>query len=693
MKYTFVLEGLDCPNCAAAIEQEVCALEPVQHSSVNLLKQTLIVQAEESQVEGLFPQIEQIVHKHEPKVKVLAKSTQASPKNPQIDRKKVLRFSIGAVIFLLGVLLHHSLHFISLGLFLIAYLLLGYDVIFRAIRSICKGNVFNEWFLMSVSTIGAFCIGEYAEGVAVMLFYQIGELLQETAVGRSRHSISALLDIRQDTAELLQDGKAETVPADTVCVGDCLLIRAGERIPLDGVITEGSSFLNTAALTGEAVPRKVSPGDSVLSGCINQNGVLKIRVTKPFQESTASKIVELTEQAAERKAPTERFISKFARYYTPAVVGAAVLLAILPPLLLNGAWSEWLHRALVFLVISCPCALVISVPLTIFGGIGAASRHGVLVKGGNDLEALSHVRTIVMDKTGTLTKGEFRVTELFPAEPFTREQLLEYAARCEQLSEHPIARSICAAYGKALPEYANCTELSGYGIRCEGAGILTLAGNAALMEQQQIRYTPCPASGTKVYIAVNGQFCGCIVIADTLKPDCASAIEALRKQGITKTVMLTGDNAETANAIAKELGLDQVYAQLLPEDKVKYVTKLKAEQKKGEKLAFVGDGINDAPVLVHADVGIAMGALGSDAAIEAADVVLMTDAIGKLPEAITIARKTRHIVLQNILLSLGIKAILLVLGALGIAGMWLAVFGDVGVTLLAVLNASRMLKK
>ena len=555
--------------------------------------------------------------------------------------------------------------------------------------------MFDEHFLMSVSTIGAFAIGEYPEAVTVMLFYQVGEFFQSLAVKRSRKSISDLMDIRPDSATVKRNGVLQVVSPESVAVGEIIVVKPGEKIPLDGIVVDGESMLDTKALTGESVPRSIRKGDEALSGCINQSGLLPLKVTKSFGESTVSKITDLVENASARKAPTENFITTFARYYTPVVVGMAAVLAIIPPLVLGGGWSEWLRRGFVFLIVSCPCALVISIPLTFFGGIGAASKRGVLVKGSNYLEALNKVSVVVFDKTGTLTKGVFEVANIIPAAGYQKEQVLEYAAQAESYSNHPIAKSILATYGKPIDQkqFSGFEEISGHGISVMVQGKKVLAGNSKLMESEKIAYAACDAAGTKCYVAADGSYVGCILIADEVKPDSKCAIAELKKIGVEKTVMLTGDDERIGKSVADELGLDAYYAQLLPDQKVEKLEMLDKQKRQGSKLAFVGDGINDAPVLARADVGIAMGGLGSDAAIEAADVVLMTDEPSKLVEAIDVAKATKRIVMQNIVIALGIKSVFLVLGALGMAGMWEAVFGDVGVTIIAVLNAMRILKK
>jgi Cd2+/Zn2+-exporting ATPase len=565
------------------------------------------------------------------------------------------------------------------------------------LKNILRGQIFDENFLMSLATIGALIIGEYPEAVGVMLFYRVGEYFQERAVNRSKKSISALMDLRPDFANLLRNGETEKVAPETVNIGDLILVKPGEKIPLDGEVVEGQAMLDTSALTGESVPRKAAVSDTVFSGCINQDGLLTIRVTKSAGESAVAKIIELVENASSKKAPTENFITSFSRYYTPVVVGLAALIAFLPPHLGAGPLADWLYRGLVFLVISCPCALVISIPLSFFGGIGVASRKGVLVKGGNYLEALNKLDIVVFDKTGTLTRGVFNVCSIKSSAGWTEGQVLEYAAKAEAFSNHPIALSILRAYGESgggeidktgLSQY---NEISGQGISVKSNGKTILAGNHKLMAARGISFTETETVGTKVYVALDNDFLGSIVISDEIKPDSKAAIAAL-KTHLSKTVMLTGDNPEIAALVAAELDLDEYHAGLLPQEKVEKIEMLYAQKKAGGKIAFVGDGINDAPVLARADIGIAMGGLGSDAAIEAADVVLMTDTVTGLLDAIKIARFTRRIVWQNIIFALGIKALFLSLGAAGLASMWEAVFADVGVALLAVLNASRVIR-
>ena len=703
----YLLKGLDCPNCSAKIEKEVGELEGVALSEVNLMKQTLTVSMDHNKAASMLDMVTTIVHSHEPDVEVSEQKADTSvapdkkektPVYSDDDKKLTIRLISGAVIYAVGMGLtlfgHVSLP-VELGVLIVAYIILGWDVVWQAVKNITRGQIFDEHFLMSLSTIGAFAIGEYPEAVAVMLFYQVGEFFQSLAVKRSRKSISDLMDIRPDSATVRRNGELVVVAPETVSIGELIVVKPGEKIPLDGIVTEGESMLDTRALTGESVPRSIRKGEEALSGCVNQSGVLTIKVTKSFGESTVTKIIDLVENASSRKAPTENFITTFARYYTPIVVGMAAILAIIPPVILGGGWSEWLRRGFVFLIVSCPCALVISIPLTFFGGIGAASKRGVLVKGSNYLEALNKVSVVVFDKTGTLTKGVFKVVDITVEFGFTKEQVLEYAAQAESYSNHPIAKSIQEAFGKTIDQsvLSGYEEISGHGIRVLIGGKRVLAGNSKLMDSEKVSYAACQSAGTKVYIAVDGRYAGCIVIADEVKDDSQNAIASLKKIGVEKTVMLTGDDEKIGKAVAEQLGLDEYYAQLLPDQKVEKLEYLDQHKTKGSKLAFVGDGINDAPVLARADVGIAMGGLGSDAAIEAADVVLMTDEPSKLVDAIDVAKATKRIVMQNIIIALGIKSVFLILGALGIAGMWEAVFGDVGVTIIAVLNAMRILKK
>ena len=613
-------------------------------------------------------------------------------------QKKVLVRIIVAFVLLIVLSFVPVDGWIQFALYMIPYLVIGYDILKKAVKGIMNRQVFDENFLMAVATVGAIALGDYKEGVAVMLFYQIGELFQSYAVGKSRRNISELMDIRPDYANVEQDGELVQVDPDEVEIGTVILVKPGEKIPIDGVVVEGTSSLNTSALTGESLPREAKEGDEVISGCINMTGLLKIRTTKEFGESTVSKILELVENSSSRKSRSENFISKFARIYTPAVCYGAVALALIPPIVrmvfmgLPADFGTWIYRALTFLVISCPCALVISIPLSFFAGIGGASKEGVLVKGSNYLETLSQTKYVVFDKTGTMTQGVFEVSGIYPA-ALSKEEVVEYAACAESYSSHPISKSLQKAYGKEIDKnrVADVKEISGKGVTAQVDGRLVAAGNGKLMEQLGVPYTVCNEVGTLVYVAVDGKFAGCILISDLLKPHAKEAIAALKNAGVTRTVMLTGDTKRVADAVAAELGIHEVCSELLPADKVSKVEELLAKKSEKEKLAFVGDGINDAPVLSRADIGIAMGALGSDAAIEAADIVLMDDDPLKIAKAIKISRKCIRIVYENIYFAIGIKVICLLLGALGIANMWAAIFADVGVMVIAVLNAIRAL--
>ncbi len=607
------------------------------------------------------------------------------------QKKTLWRILAAAALLIVAALLPLS-GWLRAIVFLIPYAVIGWDVLWDAVRNIAHGQVFDENFLMAIATIGAFATGEYPEATFVMLFYQVGELFQSYAVGKSRKSISALMDIRPDYANLERNGSIEQVDPDEVAVGDIIVVKPGEKIPLDGVVLVGSSAVDTAALTGESLPRDVTAGDDVISGCVNQSGLLRIRVTKHFEESTVSKILDLVENAGSRKAKAENFITKFARYYTPAVVIGAVLLAILPPLIGGGDWGKWFHQALVFLVVSCPCALVISVPMSFFGGIGGASKAGILVKGGNYLEVLAKTEVVVFDKTGTLTRGEFRVASIHP-EHCSEQELLEIAALAESWSDHPISRSIKEAWTGELEicRVSDAQELFGRGVQVKVDGQTVNAGNDKLMCELGVAYPTVSEIGTVVHVAREGQYLGYLIISDEIKPDATKTVSALKDSGVRRIVMLTGDTKEVGEAVATQLGLDEVHTQLLPGDKVNQVEALMKNTSPKGTLAFVGDGINDAPVLARADVGIAMGALGSDAAIEAADVVLMDDKPFKIADAIAIARHTLRIVKQNIIFALGVKGLVLILGAIGIASMWLAVFADVGVAVIAILNAMRAL--
>lgn len=620
------------------------------------------------------------------------------------QKKMLYRIITAFVLFVVLMVLEHTGvleqlpgQWLVFLIYLIPYLVIGYDIVFKAVRNISHGQVFDENFLMMVATFGAFGVKEYSEAVAVMLFYQVGELFQNYAVGKSRQSISDMMNICPEYANIEEDGVLTQVDPDDVEVGSIIVVKPGERIPIDGIVTEGTSMIDTAALTGESVPRRATVGDEIISGCVNGSSTIKVKVTKAFEDSTVARILELVENASSKKAKVENFITRFAKYYTPVVTIGAVILAILPPLILGGGWADWIQRACIFLVISCPCALVISVPLGFFGGIGASSKIGILVKGSNYLEAVAEMTTIVFDKTGTLTKGEFKVSEVLPSaeknNTIGKEELLEIAAYGEGYSNHPIANSIREAYGKTLSmeRVTDTEEIAGHGIHTFIDGREVYLGNAKLMEAQNIAYTENKTAGTVVYVACNNVFAGSIVISDTVKEGSKNAIADMKKVGVKKTVMLTGDRQAAADAVAAELGIDEVHAELLPADKVGEVEKLLGSQNEKERLAFVGDGINDAPVLTRADIGIAMGSMGSDAAIEAADIVLMDDDIRKIASLVKIARKTLGIVKQNIVFALAIKALVLLLGALGMANMWEAVFADVGVSVIAILNSMRTL--
>ncbi|MDY8095449.1 heavy metal translocating P-type ATPase [Paenibacillus polymyxa] len=765
-RHEWILEGLDCANCALKIENGVSKIEGVMDCSVNFVTKTLTMTTSSDQKEEVFRQTERKVHRLEPHVRMVVKSarghlhedsrshagavqsdsvedcacghehndegeghthehhnhhaehkhgesTHAHSQSHGDDshaghthdhgtdgmRRMIARLAIGAVVAAVAWWLPVE-GVGKLALFLLAYIIVGGDVVLQAARSLVRGMAFDEYFLMTLATVGAFAIGEYPEGVAVMFFYQIGELFQGIAVNRSRKSISDLMDIRPDYANLKTAESVRRVSPEDVRIGDLIVIKPGEKIPLDGKVVDGKSHVDTSALTGESVPRTVEPGSSVLSGFINTNGLLTVEVSKEFSESAVSKILELVQNASAKKAPTEKFITKFSRYYTPVVVIVALLLAVVPPLVVPGAqFADWVYRALVFLVISCPCALVVSIPLGFFGGIGAASRSGILIKGGNYLEALNHVKYAVFDKTGTLTKGVFRVTGIYPAGDFTNETLLETAALAELHSTHPIAASLRESYGKELraERVQQYSEISGHGIQAQIDGCLVSAGNAKLMEREHVAFNVAQQAGmldegTVVHVAVDGTYAGCILISDEVKEDAAQTVTSLKKLGVVKTIMLTGDNRTVAEAVGRQLGLDEVRAELLPQHKAEAIEQLSASKKTSDKILFVGDGINDTPVLALADVGVAMGGLGSDAAIEAADIVIMNDEPSRLVTAIYIAKRTRRIVWQNIIFALGVKVVFLTLGAFGIATMWEAVFSDVGVTLLAVLNVMRVLK-
>ncbi len=688
----YKIKNLSCASCASKIEEGVAKLEEVNFVSVNFA--TSFIKVDTEDIEKVKKKIKEI----EAEVEIVENDkTDDEEFNVKTELLKI--FSIIAFL-IVGIIYKDSLHNTPYHaaeyiVFITIYLLSGWGVLKAAGINIIKGQVFNEQFLMSIATLGAFAIHEMPEAVAVMVFYNVGEFFQDLAVHRSRRSIKSLLEIRPDHANLLTNGNVREVSPEEIIVGSNILIKPGEKIPLDGEVIEGSSMLDTSALTGESVPRSVKEGETVMAGMINKSGTLTVKVTKLFGESSISKILDLVENATSKKAETEKFITKFARYYTPAVVFGAVLVAVLPPLLVaEQSFSVWIYRALVMLVVSCPCALVISIPLGYFGGIGGASRRGILVKGSNYLDALTTVKTVVFDKTGTLTKGEFKVSEIISKNGFTKDEVLMYAAHAEVNSNHPIAQSILEAYGKEVEQakIGKVNEIAGHGIETEVDGKVVIAGNDKLLHTKNIKHDKCNVEGTVVHITIDLLYAGYIVISDRIKEDAASALEDLKKLGIKKTVMLTGDNAFAAKTIASKLNIDEVFAELLPEDKVKYIEKIISGSGKNEKVAFVGDGINDSPVLARADVGIAMGALGSDAAVETADVVLMNDTLASVPTSIRIAKKTRRIVWQNIIFALAVKLLFIILAAFGVATMWEAVFGDIGVALIAILNATRVLK-
>ena len=610
-------------------------------------------------------------------------------------KKRLYKIIISAILFIIAIIIPLKNEWISRSIFIVSYIIVGYEILKKAFRNITRGKIFDENFLMSVATIGAFAIGEFPEAVAVMLFYQVGELFQSYAVDKSRKSISNLMDIRPDYANLLKDEKEEKVDPDEIKIGDIIIVKPGEKVPLDGIVIEGSSMLDTKALTGESIPKKAIVGAEVLSGCINKDGILKIKVTKEFEESTVSKILDLVENASSKKSKSENFITKFAEFYTPIVVIIAVILAIIPPLILkNTSWTVWIYRALSFLVVSCPCALVISIPLSFFGGIGGASKQGILIKGSNYLEALSKTEAVVFDKTGTLTEGVFEVQKIM-ASGLAEEELIEIAAHAEGYSSHPIANSIKLAYGKEInnKKIIDIKELPGKGILANIEGKNVLIGNEKLMQENNINYKKLEEVGTILYMSIDNNFAGAILISDKIKKDSNKAIKELKSHGIKKTIMLSGDKKEVAESISKELGMDGVYSELLPTDKVEKFEELLKNKSKNSKIAFAGDGINDAPVLALADIGIAMGALGSDSAIEAADIVIMTDEPSKIVTAIKLSKKTMKIVKENIVFAIFVKVLVLLLTALGITSMWWAVFADVGVSIIAIINSLRMLSK
>ena len=684
------LEGLNCANCARKIEEKVGKMEGVKESNLNFTTTTLNVKLEgKVKEEHAINEIKKIVEALEPHVKVEKKvSGKTNVQRAKFEVKPTL--IIGTILYLIAVIGDFK-GALALILFVASYLLIGGKVVLTAIKNIARGQLFDENFLMTVATIGAFSISEYPEAVAVMLFYEIGETIQGYAVNKSRSSISSLMDIRADYANIIIDGKEKKVSPETVKVEDVILVKPGEKVPLDGVVIEGESFIDTSALTGESVPRKIVPNDEILSGGINTSGLLKVKVTKKFGESTVSRILEMVENAASKKADTEKFITKFAKVYTPIVVVLAILIAVIPSIFIKDAlFSTWLYRALVFLVVSCPCALVVSVPLGFFAGIGGASKKGVLVKGSNYLELLKDLETVVFDKTGTLTEGVFSVTEI-NTNGIDKEKLIEVAAMAESFSNHPIAISIIKEYGKEIDKEVikEYKEISGRGIKAVINNEEVLVGNSKLMNEFNILYNEVDSIGTVVYCAINGEFKGSIVISDKIKENAVEALINLKKAGVKKTVMLTGDNKKTAYKVGEKINIDEVHSELLPLDKVKEVEEIMKRSNKNGKLAFVGDGVNDAPVLARADIGIAMGGIGSDAAIEAADIVLMKDDINALVDAINVSKKTNKILWQNIVFALGIKILVMVLGTFGIANMWTAVFADVGVTIIAIINSTR----
>lgn len=706
------IEGLDCPNCAAKVERKINTLEGIKEATVDFLGKKIVVLADEISENELVELIQTEVDKIEDGVKVFVPKVQAGESSSEEEdtgkiKKKLL---IGGILFVLGIFVPKTLFIPKLAVFLVSYLVIGGDVLLSAFKNILNGQVFDENFLMAIATIGAFAIGEYPEGVAVMLFYQLGELLQGIAVNNSRKSIVSLMDIRPDYANIKVGEGIKKVSPEEIKVGEIIVVKPGEKVPLDGKIVKGASTFDTSALTGESLPREAKAGDDVLSGFINKNGLIEIQVAKVFSESTVSKILYLMENAGSKKSKTENFITKFARYYTPAVVITALIVAIFPPLLIQGAtFSDWIYRALIFLVVSCPCALVISIPLGFFGGIGGASRHGILIKGTNYLEVLNNLESIVMDKTGTLTKGIFKVTEVNAENnikindfqnnktELTKPLLLKYAAHIEKFSNHPIAQSIVAEYENSVSKVdenvvKDFEEISGFGIKVNINNHQFLAGNSKLMDLENITFDKKENLGTAIYLAADGKYIGNILISDEVKEDSARAIKGMKENGVKEIVMLTGDSEAIGKNIAEKLGIDKVFTELLPNEKVEKLEEIyKTKSEKG-KVAFVGDGINDAPVLARADLGIAMGGAGSDAAIEAADVVIMNDEPSKIVAAIKIAKKTKEIVWQNITIAFAIKIVVMALGLFGDATMWEAVFADVGVALLAVLNATRVLR-
>lgn len=707
MELRFKLKGIDCLNCAKKIERELEKIDFVVSSTVDILSEEIVVSVSSKEnVASVREAVRAVAARLAPDVEVLSRerddrdvsSNEVGEEELSWRLRKILFGGTIAILFAVVYYTRSLPEFAAIAGLLLAYILMGGDVLYRAARNALRGQIFDENFLMALATLGAVAIGEYPEAVAVMMFYQIGELFQDRAVDKSRRHIRSLMDIRPDMARVVREGKMVELPPDEIAIGEEIVVKPGERIPLDGIVCEGEAMIDMRALTGESLPKHVACGDEVLSGSVNTAQVLKIRVLRQYAESTSSKILDLVQKAATRKAKSERFITVFARYYTPVVVLGALLLTLIPVFFFEGVWSEWINRSLVFLVISCPCALVISVPLTFFGGIGAASRRGILVKGGNYLDALNRLEAVVFDKTGTLTVGNFEVTSIEVQEPFCEDDVLRAACIAEQMSNHPIAQSIlmCAKsrnlFGETIQMSKNAyEELSGRGVKCVGSEGIIYAGNETLMEEIGVAYKASSQFGTLVYVAENGRYLGCIAISDKVKAGAQDAVSALRKRGVKKCVMLTGDSARVAERVAQSAGIDEYYADMLPGDKVSKFEAIASSVRSGRKTAFVGDGVNDAPVLARADIGIAMGGVGSDAAVEAADIVFMDDDLAKLPKAVDIASRTRQIVMQNIVFAISVKVAFLALGALGIIGMWAAVFADVGVMVLAVLNATRMI--
>lgn len=697
MRKVFLLDGIDCPNCSLKIENKINDLDGVNFSKINLVTQTVEIDFEIEVEKNLLENVKKIVNFYEPDVEVKENVVFNQMKKSKESNKNLYFIAFGSIIYLLSLLMYNFLSGfkeISIIIFIVSYVVLGFDVVSKAMKNIFNGIIFDENFLMTLSTLGAFVIGEYPEAVAVMLFYQIGEYFQSRAINRSRKSISDLMDIRPDYVNIENGEKLIKISPEKINVGDEIIIKPGEKIALDGVILSGESMMDTKSLTGESIPKCVKVGDEILSGCINMTGILKTKVTKSFGESTASKIINLVEGASSNKADTENFITSFAIYYTPIVVVLATLLSIIPPIFLNGEWISWVKRGFVFLVISCPCALVISIPLSYFSAIGLASKNGILVKGGNYLEALSKIDTIIFDKTGTLTKGNFEVCDIYFENGFTADDVCKFSAYAESFSNHPIAVSILYHYGKEIDKnkIINYKDLYGYGISATIFDKKVLVGNEKLMKKENISYSVCNKPGTIVYVAIDGKYAGYILIKDKIKDDSIKAISDLKNSGVKNIVMFTGDNYPVAKDICDKLKIDKFFSGMLPHEKVEKLELLETKKEKSKKIVFVGDGVNDAPVLARADVGVSMGSLGSDAAVEASDVVLMTDEISKLVEAIKISKLTKRIVLQNIIFILTIKIVFLVLGAFGLASMWEAVFGDVGAMIIAVLNSIRILK-